>query len=106
MSTTNSADSSDMLKESVRPYFKDYIINPSPYGYESLHITLYDNESRSYVEVQLRTKDMDDYAEIGPANHLGYEKSSKKSELKETRFLRENVSFLMKPSREECCSNS
>ena len=26
------------------------------------------------MEVQLRTKDMDDYAEIGPANHLGYEK--------------------------------
>ena len=30
--------------------------------------------SRSYMEVQLRTKKMDDIAEIGPANHLGYEK--------------------------------
>ena len=29
---------------------------------------------RSYMEVQLRTKKMDDIAEIGPANHLGYEK--------------------------------
>ena len=26
------------------------------------------------MEVQLRTKAMDDVAEIGPANHLGYEK--------------------------------
>lgn len=26
------------------------------------------------MEVQLRTKTMDDIAEIGPANHLGYEK--------------------------------
>ena len=26
------------------------------------------------MEVQLRTKSMDDVAEIGPANHLGYEK--------------------------------
>ena len=26
------------------------------------------------MEVQLRTKKMDDIAEIGPANHLGYEK--------------------------------
>ena len=86
MSTTNSADSSDMLKESVRPYFKDYIINPSPYGYESLHITLYDNESRSYVEVQLRTKDMDDYAEIGPANHLGYEKRQQKERAKRNKI--------------------
>ena len=69
---------SDRINKSVRPYFKDFINNPSPYGYQSLHITLYDNESRSYVEVQLRTKDMDDYAEIGPANHLGYEKRQQK----------------------------
>ncbi|WP_026518609.1 guanosine polyphosphate pyrophosphohydrolase [Butyrivibrio sp. MC2021] len=69
---------SDRINKSVRPYFKDFISNPSPYGYQSLHITLYDNESRSYVEVQLRTKDMDDYAEIGPANHLGYEKRQQK----------------------------
>ena len=69
---------SERLDEAVRPYFKDYIHSPSPYGYQSLHITLYDNESRSYVEVQLRTKDMDDYSEIGPANHLGYEKRQQK----------------------------
>ena len=86
ISITNSADSSDMLKESVRPYFKDYISDPSPYGYESLHITLYDNESRSYVEVQLRTKDMDDYAEIGPANHLGYEKRQQKERAKRNKI--------------------
>lgn len=65
---------SKRLDESVRQYFRDYIENPTSIGYQSLHITLYDNISRSYIEVQLRTKDMDDYAEIGPANHLGYEK--------------------------------
>ena len=62
------------LKESVSPYYRDYISNVSPYGYRSLHITFYDSSARSYIEVQLRTKGMDDYAEIGPANHLGYEK--------------------------------
>lgn len=62
------------LKESVRPYYKDYIANSNSYGYQSLHITFYDNSARCYFEVQLRTKGMDDYAEIGPANHLGYEK--------------------------------
>ena len=41
---------------------------------EALHITFYDNSSRSYMEVQLRTKHMDDIAEIGVANHLSYEK--------------------------------
>lgn len=86
ISAMNGMESSDLLKESVRPYFKDYISNPSPYGYESLHITLYDNESRSFVEVQLRTKDMDDYAEIGPANHLGYEKRQQKERTKRNKI--------------------
>lgn len=65
---------SDRLDESVRPYYKDYICNKRELGYQSLHITVYDNEARCFTELQLRTKRMDDYAEIGPANHLGYEK--------------------------------
>ena len=69
---------SEMITESLRPYYRDYIKNPSPYGYKSLHITFYDNQSRSYLEVQMRTKQMDDYAEIGPAHHLGYEKRQDK----------------------------
>ena len=65
---------SDLLDGEVKPYYRDFISNPTMYGYRSLHITFYDNTSRSYMEVQLRTKKMDDIAEIGPANHLGYEK--------------------------------
>lgn len=64
---------SSMLDKDIQPYYKDYIVNKTPFGYKSLHITFYDNTARSYIEVQLRTKDMDDYAEIGPANHTGYE---------------------------------
>lgn len=65
---------SAFLKESVQPYYKDYIATVNSSGYQSLHITFYDNSARCYIEVQLRTKGMDDYAEIGPANHLWYEK--------------------------------
>ncbi len=65
---------SEYLNEDVRKYYKDYVANPSRYGYKSLHITLYDNLTKCHVEVQIRTKEMDDYSEIGPANHLGYEK--------------------------------
>ena len=65
---------SERLNEKVRPYYRDYIMNSRPLGYQSLHITLYDNFARCYTEVQLRTKDMDDHAEIGEANHFGYEK--------------------------------
>ncbi|MCP1103320.1 hypothetical protein M2454_001407 [Aequitasia blattaphilus] len=74
VSEREGAKYSDKLKENLRPYYRDYIENTDSSGYESLHITLYDNLARSYIEVQLRTKEMDDYAEIGPANHLGYEK--------------------------------
>lgn len=65
---------SSLLNEDVKPYYRDYIHGTDSGGYQSLHITFYDNSSRSYMEVQLRTKTMDDIAEIGSANHLGYEK--------------------------------
>ncbi len=74
VSASEDRHSSSRLPEKIRPYFRDYIEHPNAYGYKSLHITLYDNYSRSYIELQLRTKNMDDHAEIGPANHLGYEK--------------------------------
>ena len=65
---------SSLLSEEVRPYYRDYIVNEEPDGYRSLHITFFDNSAHCYMEMQLRTKAMDDIAEIGPANHLGYEK--------------------------------
>lgn len=71
-------DFSTTIDERYRAYYRDYIEKPGIYGYKSLHISFYDNTSRSYIEVQLRTKEMDDYAEIGPANHLGYEKRQEK----------------------------
>lgn len=65
---------SPLMSAEAKPYYRDYISHPSAFGYQSLHITFYDNSSRSYLEVQIRTKTMDDVAEIGAANHLGYEK--------------------------------
>ena len=61
-----------------RQYYRDYIEKPNLFGYRSLHISFFDNASRSNIEVQLRTKEMDDVAEIGPANHLGYEERQEK----------------------------
>ncbi len=60
----------------------DYVLNSRPSGYQSLHITFYDNLARCYTELQLRTKDMDDLAEIGAANHFGYEKIQEESRSK------------------------
>ncbi len=72
----------DRIRKEYRQYFRDYIENPSTFGYRSLHINFFDNCSRCFIEVQLRTKDMDDFAEIGPANHLGYEKRQEKERSK------------------------
>ena len=50
---------------------RDWITNPKPNGYESLHITVKNREG-AYVEVQIRTKRMDDVAENGFASHWAY----------------------------------
>ena len=84
----------ESIEEKLRPYYRDYIKNPNPYGYQSLHISFFDNRSRSHIEVQLRTKEMDDYAEIGPADHLAYEKRQEKERARrETIPEGENVFF-------------
>ena len=66
-------EQSPLLQEHQRPYFRDYVANPKASGYQSLHVIFYDVRSTSFLEFQLRTKDMDDHAEIGPANHFNYE---------------------------------
>ncbi len=71
-------DYSLRIDERLKPYYRDYIEKPNLFGYQSLHISFFDNTSRSNIEVQIRTKEMDDNAEIGPANHLGYEKRQEK----------------------------
>ncbi len=57
--------------ESDTKRLRDWISNPKPNGYESLHITV-KNKAGSFLEVQIRTKRMDDMAESGLASHWSY----------------------------------
>ncbi len=57
--------------ESDTKRLRDWISNPKPNGYESLHITVKNREG-SFLEVQIRTKRMDDMAESGLASHWSY----------------------------------
>lgn len=57
--------------ESDTKRLRDWISNPKPNGYESLHITV-KNKDRAYLEVQIRTHRMDEIAESGLASHWSY----------------------------------
>ncbi|MBP5572160.1 MAG: bifunctional (p)ppGpp synthetase/guanosine-3',5'-bis(diphosphate) 3'-pyrophosphohydrolase [Bacteroidales bacterium] len=50
---------------------RDWLTNPKPNGYESLHITV-KNAQGHYIEVQIRTVRMDETAESGLASHWSY----------------------------------
>jgi guanosine-3',5'-bis(diphosphate) 3'-pyrophosphohydrolase len=56
--------------------FRDWVSKPKSNGYESLHTTVM-SEGGKWVEVQIRTKRMDEVAEKGLAAHWKYKNSTK-----------------------------
>ncbi len=55
--------------------FEDYISNPKPNGYRSIH-TIVIGPGNVRVEIQVRTQEMDDAAEVGVAAHWRYKNES------------------------------
>jgi GTP pyrophosphokinase len=67
---------------------RDWISNPKANGYESLHCTVMSEKGR-WVEVQIRTKRMDEIAEKGYAAHWKYKGANAEKESGLDRWLRQ-----------------
>jgi GTP pyrophosphokinase len=73
--------------------FKDYISTPKPNKYQSLHTGIIGPE-RQRIEVQIRTREMHEVAELGVAAHWSYKQGEAKTEGKQYRWLRELLDIL------------
>ena len=67
---------------------KDYIAQPKPNGYKSLHTTVF-CESGKTVEFQIRTQEMHDEAEYGVAAHWHYDEKGSRLPARDVAWAKE-----------------
>ena len=82
--------------------FKDYISTPKINSYKSIHTAII-GPKKERIEIQIRTKEMHDFAERGIASHWVYKSSEKISQLalKEYDWLRDLVEIMEKEKNTE-----
>ncbi|HXC30535.1 MAG TPA: bifunctional (p)ppGpp synthetase/guanosine-3',5'-bis(diphosphate) 3'-pyrophosphohydrolase [Stellaceae bacterium] len=80
--------------------FKDYISTPKPNNYRSLHTGVIGPE-RQRIEMQIRTRDMHEVAELGVAAHWIYKDEAGRTDGPQYRWLRQLVDIIEHSSPEE-----
>ncbi|HJM51080.1 MAG TPA: bifunctional (p)ppGpp synthetase/guanosine-3',5'-bis(diphosphate) 3'-pyrophosphohydrolase [Alphaproteobacteria bacterium] len=80
--------------------FKDYISTPKRNGYQSLHTAVIGPEQQR-IEIQIRTRDMHEVAELGVAAHWIYKQSGEMADGSQYRWLRELLEILDNASNPE-----
>ncbi len=80
--------------------FKDYVSTPKPNGYRSLHTAVIGPENHR-IEMQIRTREMDEIAERGVAAHWSYKQGVPNVDGRQYRWLRELLDILEQASGPE-----
>lgn len=76
------------LWKPMRGRIKDYISQPKPNHYRSLHTTVFDDQGEC-LEFQIRTPEMQEEAEFGIAAHWHYDEHGSRLPLRDLRWVRE-----------------
>lgn len=73
--------------------YDDYIAHPKPNGYQSLHTVVTDPSGRP-VEIQIRTRAMHEFAELGVAAHWRYKETGNSNKDKGAEAEEQRVAWL------------
>lgn len=90
-----------MLWKHIPKEFDDYIACPKSNGYQSLHTTVIGPYGK-ILEVQIRTKEMHKFAELGIAAHWRYKEGGKTSNVYEDKinYLRQIIAWQLELTSE------
>ena len=80
--------------------FKDYISTPKPNGYKSLHTGVI-GPDRQRIEIQIRTADMHEVAELGVAAHWAYKQGQPRADAREYQWLQKLLEIVEHAQRPE-----
>ncbi len=73
--------------------FDDYVANPKPNGYQSIHTVVLGPHGKT-LEIQIRTRQMHEDAELGVAAHWRYKEGTR--EVKDTTSVDSRIAWLRK----------
>ncbi|MCL4392803.1 HD domain-containing protein [Patescibacteria group bacterium] len=74
------------LFQYISSEFDDYIARPKPNGFKTLQTSVYAFDDR-IVEIQIKTYEMHEYNEYGPASHIAYKLKGNSSSNISNKFL-------------------
>ncbi len=75
--------------------FDDYVATPKPNGYQSIHTVVIGPQGKP-IEIQIRTEEMHDEAELGVAAHWQYKESDSKAKAAKVSSYEEKIAWLRK----------